>query len=704
MNIKYYNEFRGLDNTLYRIEILTNESATAEEIQTSAEPFVLKYAETRKLTPVQTAQANMELVSHENFQFTDLHTDNMQGYLIKFYRGGKLYWLGWLDPELYNERLSSSHPYYVSFSASDFNVLERLKYLDSSGNRFTGVPTLIQQLKRCFDSLSLPFSKLYIGCSTGTPSLTIASSETVLHVVHMMDDNFYDEDEKPMSCREVVESILQPFALMMVQKDGNVYIYDYNTLYSGNPMKRYDFATLAYEGEETVSFDYGDITEIGTMSTDGDYGFEEMYNNVTITSSIYADDMSSVEASVSEENVSTKVASETGEFYVHCDDVENMDVTLGQFAIFYEGGKFITSVGAPNTVAGCYLPYYKEPVDYVDAKPVFRVEMPSMWLRYSNALTGESPTKSDYFINVKMSAYPGTTYDFISEKPEIDTHVGVLRLHCNLYFVDDDDNILWYYDNTSGMGGWVSIISGTIPNGRCVLWFSQEDTSQNICDQWTTNGNIWNPIDKLNNYKIAAQLGEGLFIGGYVGGRLVLEVTNKVRLVDAIDEVWVYVDVKYVLLNDIKLSIVDKNGKEISTDDYEFRSYVNKNVEQDYENIELKCISANEDNAPIGRANMLSGERTLDPVNKFTRAGQTDILERLLMCTIHSNYTKKNEKFAVDTKIIGNPMMSHISYSNVLQGSYLVSGCSLNFIRNTVTINAVGYSNDYAKLTDITYD
>ena len=308
MNIAYYYEFRGLDNVLNRVEILTNNSVTAKEVTGTGTPFVLTYSDAKKLDPVQGAGATIGLVSHEVFEFVSLHTDDMQGYMIKMYRAGKLYWVGWLDPELYEEQLSDYPPYPVEFTAADFNVLERLKYKDENDANYTDIVSMKEHLKRCLSALALPFEKIYIGCSTTAEGITLSDSETVLDKLYVMSANFYDEENEPMSCREVIECILRPFGLMMVQRDSNIYIYDYNTIEDGLPMKCYNYANWMYEGLQTPEYNREDLSDIGFMSTEGSYGFEEMKNNVTITSSIYAE-QSLIDETVQETGLEGKVAS-----------------------------------------------------------------------------------------------------------------------------------------------------------------------------------------------------------------------------------------------------------------------------------------------------------------------------------------------------------------------------------------------------------
>lgn len=78
MNRKYHNEFKGIDGALNRIDILSKNEQIDQLVKTTGTPFLLQYQDTNKLTPIQGAQATIELVSETNFQFKDLHTDDMQ--------------------------------------------------------------------------------------------------------------------------------------------------------------------------------------------------------------------------------------------------------------------------------------------------------------------------------------------------------------------------------------------------------------------------------------------------------------------------------------------------------------------------------------------------------------------------------------------------------------------------------------------------
>ena len=694
---KYFHEFKGLDEVSNRFEIMCNSSTTPKLIEATNDPFRIEYIEVKKLEPVQGSQATLRLISESNFQFLDLHTDDMQGYMVKFYRSGQLYWIGYLDSELYNENLTDYAPYAVEFSGADFNILERLKFRDESEKNYTDIASFMTQLKRCFNKLGLPFQKLYIGCSTIPKGVTMTTAETALHVLYIQSSNFYDEDGEPMSCREVIESILQPFGLMMVQRDASVYVYDLNIVKSGGVMKCYNFDTLSYIGDTAVDVQLGDIGEIGTMSTEASLGFEEMINNTTITSSLYAD-KDLLKASISEKTLSEKKKdTETGDKYkveYYAKD-ENVEALNGRDFIVY------TNTDSDATMIGASLPY--DP--YAEKKLVqYKVKNSKVYI------TGDT----NYYINVKVQAYANTrTNPFNSEEnpPGDISRAKALWLHCNLYLVDSNGTPIRYYSNQYPLTGWWP--SGEIvPQGLFELFYADTDVwNGNPLNTWMTNSDIalrsalgqgypTHILDKNHG------VGQNVQLHSVLNGYVVFEIVNSCEVDHPGGGGYPYDGVKNILINDISLSIKDKNKDDISTDDYEFKSYINKKVAADYDDVTLKCISANEEKLPVGKANILKKvDDHYELQLSYSRSGQTDILERLLMCTIHSNFTTKNKVISVDIKMTENPALRYVTYDNVLQsdGMY-ITGATLDFHNAKTTIKAVEFSADVDKLSDIPYD
>ena len=147
-------------------------------------------------------------------------------------------------------------------------------------------------------------------------------------------------------------------------------------------------------------------------------------------------------------------------------------------------------------------------------------------------------------------------------------------------------------------------------------------------------------------------------------------------------------------------------GNPLNTDDYGFESYINKQVKADYGDVSLKCISANEDKRPIGKGNILYKKNDMYGLQlSFTRSGQTNILERLLLCTIHSNYTRKNRLFTVDLKTTENPAMRYSTFKNRWIGErFITSGCRIDFNSAITNLTVTNFSEDTDKLSDIPYE
>lgn len=703
MNIKYYHDFIGADDVVNRFEILQSSSTTPGILEAAPDAFALEYLEVKKLEPVQGSQATLRLISERNFQYLDLHTDDMQKYLIKFYRSGQLYWIGYLDSELYNENLTDYAPYVVEFSGADFNIWERLKFRDESEKPYSDIASFITQLKRCFDRLGLPFQKLYIGCSTTPEGITLSSSETALHKLYIQSANFYDEDGEPMSCREVVESILEPFGLMMVQRDASVYIYDLNIIKSGGVMKCYNFETLSYIGDTAVNVQLGDIGEIGTMSTEASLGFEEMVNNVTITSSLYVD-KENVDVNLEEDGLSEQIyvvrPPSNSFFFNKSEQIENLNG--GYFAVY--NNRYIAPYTEKEQIIGCYAEYQPSPSSVI---PLFRTRNKRYITKVEPKTTSESNVDYPYLINLKTSVYASTSNQpLIIDGPEREKS-EVLKVYCNLYVENDKGEISAYYDNTSKSPKWISVSNNVLIQGKCILFFCNEKVNGSMLNNWITNSSYVYVPERVSDVMLVTGHAKGVFINPDISGSLVFEITNKSEIGNLISENILNANALSMLLFDkICIDVITHNGESPSTDDYEFKSYINKNVVSDYKDVTLKCISANEDKLPVGKANILKkADNQYELQLSYTRAGQTNILERLLMCTIHSNFTTKNKAISVDIKMTENPVLRYVTYDNVLQsdGMY-ITGATLDFHNAKTTIKAVEFSADVDKLSDIPYD
>lgn len=260
MQVIYTGSFRSVDGVLYRVDILSSDTsfASSQEVKFAYDtPVEIEWNEVDKLEPVQGSCLTLTLQSLKDRQFINLYSIEVGTMRADVYRNGKLYWSGQLDTELYEEPYSEKTDYDVTFSFSDFAVLDRVKWSK------TGVCTIQDVIDTCIAAMGIKHNGVQKFISTKTSQYGSAINFSSLYVLN---DNFYDEDGEAMTMREVLDEVLRPFALRMVQKGGYLYIFDMNAVYSDM-----------------------DTEEVWWKGDDAYLGVDVVYNNVKVTFSPYAD-------------------------------------------------------------------------------------------------------------------------------------------------------------------------------------------------------------------------------------------------------------------------------------------------------------------------------------------------------------------------------------------------------------------------------
>lgn len=213
---RYFAEFYSADDTLYRVEIW-QEAATAYtpvEVSLAAQPVTIDWPEVEKLDPVHTSAATLRLISESDRQFYDMYAVSYGEIALKVYRNGALYWHGLLDPELFEEPYAYANNYITELTFSDLGALE-YRYWEDKGS--LSVEAIV---RKCMEAVGLDAHALR----------TIISTTPDPMGVFVSGENFFDEDGEGMTMREVLDEVLRPFALQLVQKNGEIAIFDLNAL------------------------------------------------------------------------------------------------------------------------------------------------------------------------------------------------------------------------------------------------------------------------------------------------------------------------------------------------------------------------------------------------------------------------------------------------------------------------------------------
>lgn len=262
MHKRYERTMPDRNDTEWRVEIWQMSDAPFQPVGRleldADDPLLIDWEVRSKEEVICGSSATLRVISPGDRTYQDMYTIEPGSIRMDVYRDGSLYWSGTLDPEFYEEPYERASDYTVSLTFSDFGILDRLSY------GLSEVRTLRELVDHCVERSGISTSGIDSDFLTST--CFTDGTKASLESLSIRSDNFYDEDGEPMSLKEVLEGILQPLAMRIVQKAGRVWVYDLNALYGSAPRR------IEWSGDSS------------TMGTD------KVANSVKVTFSPYADD------------------------------------------------------------------------------------------------------------------------------------------------------------------------------------------------------------------------------------------------------------------------------------------------------------------------------------------------------------------------------------------------------------------------------
>lgn len=244
--------------------------------------------------PVVGSGATIKLNSATNGQFLGLYTIDPVKRMVKIYKDNKAnpWWLGYINPEQYGESYSRLENYPVTINCNNgFNVLNRFKYLNGTA-KYTTLETKWNILTRVLAKIGLPYQYIYFATKVSCVDVTVDADETLFHVLKADQLNYYNEQDEPMTYREVLEALLSVYGLQIRQEDGSIFIYEPQMLADANfSAKRFNGSTYAYVDTVTVTSNF-DISsdEINWDNEDQVSNIKSGYSRQKIRYSPYAQD------------------------------------------------------------------------------------------------------------------------------------------------------------------------------------------------------------------------------------------------------------------------------------------------------------------------------------------------------------------------------------------------------------------------------
>lgn len=251
---RYSGSFVNCKGQTWRVEIWQANNvpfSTVGDLTFDADtPLELEWEEREKYETTCGATLTINIVSPADRTFTDLFQISPGNVMAHVYLDDALFWVGGLDCETYEEPYQSEKEYTVTLTFTDFGHMQRLKYGETGG-----IKSVRHYIDYCLEQVGLSAVPVEVLTSLEWNDSVLWEEEWKkcdLTKLYVDAANFYDEDGEASTLDEVLNGVLQPLALRIVQRAGKIMVYDLNAL-RNNPPKVEEITWDATE--QTLSVD-----------------------------------------------------------------------------------------------------------------------------------------------------------------------------------------------------------------------------------------------------------------------------------------------------------------------------------------------------------------------------------------------------------------------------------------------------------------
>lgn len=639
-HLRYSGEFCSMGGVHWRAEIWqeNEKEFNVQNIIFASDPIEIEWTEVNKLDTIQSSKATLILFSDTDRKYMDLYTVTVGSIRLDVYRNDELYWSGTLNPELYEEPFSFKDSYEVSLTFSDFAILERKKWNN------TGFITLQGVIDRALELSGIRYTLVEKYISTFLQEL---NREDLSLAVAFLNDNFYDEDNEAMSVREVLEEVLKPFSLRLIQKQGRVFVYDLNALPQTFEPQKIEWAgvdaTLAVDktyNDITVSFSPYEQTELLKGEVERDSIPEDAQKIL-----IHTDNKRNAYGEMSSPDGFHILLSDTGK------GVEKGEKTkFFRIDPIYSGSE---SAGVAWTLCTLVVGEDRQYINKATGELGAEILKVPRLVPLNNIGTNRDEyqlcIKLDVLFDVRYNPFESATND--NEKgnyEDLQNWVNYAYVPFLLTLRDDEGKAIVHYENKRvyesngyehGLAQWKT---GEGEWGDAFLcYYNPSDLkSSSGMGGWQSNRQIigyyrgglpekFNRMDQGEYVRMPSQNGWlELKIGA---GVIQFDYGRKTKDI--------YSLTRWVLYKTPVISLKNKYGKDIQSSDIQHKAWINPEAK---ENLKIETIIGTMKKGSPSARGMIFREFDKSIISSFYRAGRTDRLERLLIGTVYSNYANRH--------------------------------------------------------------
>ena len=633
-------------------------------------PLQIEWQEAPIEQPVCGSNATLTVISETDRDFIDLYTVSPGSIRMDVLLDSVFYWSGLLDPEFYSEPYETEDGYDVSFTFTDFGILDRLKFTG------TGVDSVRNILRDAVAAAGINVTAL----DESLISSYIGNSRATLDQINIIGQNFYDEEGEASTLREVLDGILQPLSLKLVQKAGKLWIYDINALASAS-------------SDSTTDFISGGVL-----------GVEKVYNNARIVFSQYADGGGITNGIECEgdfsghKTVATANFTNSGDFFSYLISKRQVDGAIipiedaelgfniypvttasGDIASVHSSTKFfhIQSITDGKDAEGVI--HWFKTGGYLSSNPSGSRKMNSSIIADGNVLfttkkfyippypvVGRQP---DYLLRIIIpllldsrvnpfeESAEGSDEAEIKEALERDVRLIFVPVQIRLY--DANGNVVKHYANDRGSS---SSPTGTVTmRGSLGIW-EDGDYSTDTSTFWWYNADYSCPLFgwKNNRQKMIGsgvplasieRADDGQYIpypagGGYLEIKVMTDLAVGIR--SGVPELRKD-KLRWALYKSPEISVVENDAalSEIENEDIEYSGTLLADAKEE---LTINTVCGSFANGAVPTAKGIFYDTSMAGISEMTRAGRTKEMDQLLIGTLYSHYGSRHIRLSGTTE------------------------------------------------------
>ena len=274
----YTLPFNSIDGKDYTIKIeKEGYQGVSAELKGQSSPFTVTLSDEEFVyTPTRFSTATLHIFGGDYLQ--DLFSTDYRMCRVTLYEGERMIWRGFIKPEIYTQDYRS-----VKFNLdlecySAMSVLEYVDYEQKNENR--GFVTLWDLLQACIEESHGEYQSVYLPHVYGADQSAFDSWSNPLSDMSVSEQNFFDEDDNPMTYKEVLEEIMKLLNWTCVDYMGDLYFVDINN----TDGEYYKYTGAGYSEVQTG---FMSVQDIGFSGDGHTLDIAPGYNKVTIRCSNY---------------------------------------------------------------------------------------------------------------------------------------------------------------------------------------------------------------------------------------------------------------------------------------------------------------------------------------------------------------------------------------------------------------------------------